>query len=104
MEPNSATPRTIAPQVPLSMGFSRVAISFSRESSGLQIGHVSPVSPTLQAEALPLSPQVSPCCNGYYGIKWRAEGKYSSVMKKETSNYHTVSLILWNAFHAFQAF
>ena len=62
------------------------------------------VSPTLQVEALPLSLQGSPCCNGYYGIKWTAEGKYFSVMKKETSNYHTASLILWNALHAFQAF
>ena len=63
MSDSSATPRTIARQAPRSMGFPR-----QEYWSGLPFpppGHlpdpgIKPVSPTLQADSLPLNHQRSP--------------------------------------------
>ena len=58
---DSAYPRTVANQAPLSMGFSRqeswsgLPFSASGDLTNLGIGHTSVASPALQVDFLPLS-------------------------------------------------
>ena len=67
------TPQTVAHQAPQSMGFSRqecwsgLPCPFSRDLPHPGIEPTSPMSPTLEADSLPLSHQVSPMTIQIYG-------------------------------------